>query len=353
MRPLALLLLTIWLLHGCAVVRPVTSGTPLPMPSAIHPAVTGRGDSSFAHRGMETLRSHLSAGQLETINGALVFQSEKLTAGCIRAEGSDEVLICQYGPNPDRLVAQALFWQEGGHWLGQLYPDAPEWLANERRQHFRATGCACQGRVRQARVGPGEQGPELLVVVDLGSDEGPMEEVHLLQLANDSWSLAWAPAPGGWNWGHAQVKLGGPGQGLTTFGVRSSSWGRQDRFAGYLESPAGGEHRWFTERWVRKGASFALRDQAEEAGPYGALVRLVFYLSHRDERRAQGLLGPQVTLEAARKALAQQPPGQGWGVVKEGPASFRLDRDGDGKADLSVTFAETPSGWVLAQVGPG
>lgn len=344
------LLLSLWFLAACALARPAASGGPEPVPSASLPAVAGKGDPSFARRGLESIRTRLAAREEGERSGGFSLAEKELAARCLRADGADEVVLCQFGPAPDRWVAQGLFWQEDGLWEGQLYPQAPDYLALERQEHFRALGCACQGKVRQARLEDGESGPELLVVIDLGKAELPMEEVHLLRLKGGIWRVAWVPAPGDWNWGHARVTLSQPG--LTGFGVRSSSWGRQDRFAGYLA--AGGEHRWFTERWVRKGAGYVLRDQAEEPGAYGSLVRLIYYLSHHDEERARALIGPAVALEEAQKALAQRPPRQGWGVAKTGPGAFGIDRDGDGEPDLHATFAEHDGTWVLVGLdGPG
>lgn len=350
MRPLSALVVLAVLAMAIAMARPAASVAPEPVPSAARPAAAGTGDQSFARRGMEALRSHLASKEGELEGEELSLPAVGLAARCIAAEGTDQAVLCQYGPTDGDWVAQALLWREHSAWLGQLYPQGPDWLATERRQHFQSEGCGCRGRVRQARLGSGEKGLELLVVVDLGTTEAPMEEVHLLRLEREHWSLDWAPAPGNWNWGHAKVTLSQPG--LTGFGVRYSSWGRQDRFSGYLTSPPGGEHRWFTERWVRKGAGYVLRDQSEERGPYGALVRLVYYLSHHDEERSGRLLGTGIDLEQARKALAQQPPRQGWKVVQSGPTTFGLDRDGDGKPDLQAGFEEQEGEWILTSLGP-
>lgn len=358
MRPFASLLVTAVLVHAVALAQPNTSHSYEPIPSVAQSAALGRGNREYGRRGMEALRSHMAElvkehdvpqGKPKTFS----LPDAGLTARCLSAEAqppSEPVLLCQYGPTIAEAAARAIFWQEDGVWLGQLYPQPPDPIAAERRQLFRQYGCIadCEGSVRQARTGRRPDGLELLVVMELGTPAARKEEVHLLRLVDQAWVVAWVPSPGDWNWGHAQVTL--MQSGLSTFGVRSSSWNRQDRFAGYLAEPSNGEHRWFTERWVRTGMGYILRDQLEEPGAYGALVRLVYYLSHHDDRRAQRLLAHDMGLDEARQALAQRPAPQGWKVLRVDSATFRLDRNGDGSPDLEVGFRHAATGWVLARL---
>lgn len=352
MRASTTILLTAVLLQVLALAQPPGPGGPGPVPSAAQPAAAGEGDQGFARRGLEALRSHLAARDALAPGKAasISLPDEGLSARCLAAEappGVGPVLLCQFGPSGAESVALGIYWQEDGFWLAQLYPQAPETIAGERRAFFAPQGCTvgCHGAVRRARVARGPDGLEFLVVADLGTPVAPMEEVHLLEEAGDEWRVSWVPSPGDWNWGHAQVTL--LQHGLDAFDVRSSSWGRHDRFAGYLAEPADGEHRWFQERWVRRATSYILRDQVEVPGAYGSLVRLIYYLSHRYDQRAESMLGPDISLEEARKALAQQPPRQGWKVERVDGATFRLDRNQDGRPDLETHFRQEGAEWIL------
>ncbi|MFZ5815017.1 MAG: hypothetical protein ACOY93_06900 [Bacillota bacterium] len=329
---------------------------PNPLRSAAQPSSpAGAAETGQLRRGLELVRREIARrfGAEELLPDQpweLSLDEAGVGVQCLPAEASESVVLCQYGPEAGAPLWQGIFWREQGSWLAQLYPEPPASLAHERMQFLGSLGCkACSGRLRQVRWGEDGQGWELLVVHDRGTEAAPMEEVHLLRLFSREWRTLWAPGPGDWNWGHARVTL--LGAGLDGFSVRSSSWSRQDRFAGYLAEPPDGEHRWFQERWVRRGPAYILRDQVEEPGAYGALVRLIYYLSHRYDQRAEGLLGPEIGLEEARTALAQQPPRQGWGVERVEPGTFRLDRDGDGQPDLEAVFTQLSEGWALTGLG--
>lgn len=360
MRPFTGLLATAILVQAVALAQPAGLWEPAPEPSTARFAVQGTIDSRYAQGGLEALRTLVSEQEASTSVGPGERQEFSapdgvLTAWCLSAEATpttEPVLLCEYGQTGEEPGARAILWQAEGVWQGQLYPQVPEPLADERRQLFRQLSCpaGCQERFRQARVVSGSGSLELLVVSDLGTPDAPMEEVHLLRLAGDEWGVIWAPAPGDWNWGHARVTL--MQSGVNGFGVRSSSWTRQDRFAGYLAEPPEGQHRWFVERWVRTGTGYILKDQMEEPDSYGALVRLVYYLSHRYDQRARDLLDPAIALDEARTALAQRPARQGWKVERADASSFRLDRNHDGKVDLQVDFYEAAGGWVLSRLRP-
>jgi len=345
MRSRVGLLLFLLLLQACALAQPTTSMDHSPVPSAAQPAVEGPGDPVRARRGLESLRQHLQRG------GALSEQVGEGVYRCLTAEGGEQ-LICAYGSSADQPIALAIFWPENlRDWRWQFYPRGPSDRETERRSLFVPKGCSfgCFSQVRQVRAGEGDRGPELLVVVDLGAQAtSPMEEVHLLRLVGDAWEVAWLPGRGDWNWGHARVTL--PESGLTQFRVRSSSWWREDRFAGYLSEPEEGEHRWFAERWVRKGSGFVLRDQTEEPSGYGTLVRLIHYLSTADDQRAAAMLTPGLSLEAARQTLAQRPPRQGWSLKRLSPLVYEIDRDGDGRHELTVHLHEGTEGYRVSRI---
>ncbi len=335
---------TLLLLQACALAQPTAATGPAPVPSAAQPAVEGPGSQSYARRGLEALRNRLLHG------GSI---DEPLTEGvsrCLQAEGGEQ-MICAYGPSPDQPVTLVLLWPDDGDWHGQLYPQARDGIAAERRDLFAPRGCAfgCFSQVRKVRSGQGTDGPELLVVVDLGAQaESPMEEVHLLRLVNGAWEITWLPGSGDWNWGHAKVAL--PDSGITDFRVRSSSWWREDRFSRYFAEQESGEHRWFAERWVRKASGFMLRNQVEEPSPYSSLVRLVHFLSTADDDRAREFLGPDLGLEEAREALAQDPPRQGWAMRRIGELTFEIDRKGNGEYDLSVRFSRVEDKYKLTEI---
>ncbi|MFZ5826901.1 MAG: hypothetical protein ACOY94_21625 [Bacillota bacterium] len=358
MRPLAGILATALLVQVVALAQPANSRGPAPVPSAAQPAVVGTGDWSYARRGLEALRTQVAKQESEEepqpgVSMEWALPESNLAASCLVAEVTpmmEPVLLCEYGPTGEEVVAQAILWREDGIWQGQLYPQAPESVAAERRQLFQQLRCpaGCRAKVRQARAVHHPDGLELMVVANLGSAATPMEEVHLLRLSHDTWNIVWTPAPGDWNWGHARVTL--MQTGLNGFSLRSSSWTRKDRFSGYLAEPPEGEHRWFEERWVRTGVGYILKDQVEEPGAYGTLVRLVYYLSNHYEQRAQELLDPAVDLAEAQTALAQRPPRQGWKVERSGESTFQLDRNDDGRADLEAAFSQAESRWVLSRL---
>lgn len=335
-----------------------TERSPAPIASAAQPAAP-QGDLTFARRGAEALRRHLEAmGEPDALPTSLTPETApialpeaNLVAGCLRAEGEENLVLCHYGHVADRPLAQAIFWRADDQWQWQLYPQVGRPVASERRLHFAHFECTfgCHGALRQARAGSAGDVRELLVVADLGVAGGiAMEEPHLLRFVHGLWQAVWAPAPGDWNWGHARVTLGR--SGLQTLRVRGSSWWRVDRLSGYLAEPPGGPHRWFEERWVRTGDSYILRDQVEEPSPFAALVRLIHYLNTSDDGRAHHLMDPALELEVVRQALRGSK--KGWGVNPSPDGSFLLDRDGDGQPDLHLTFAQGAEGWRLVSLVP-
>lgn len=335
---------------------PSTAQYPAPVASAAQPAVSGRGDLAYARKAAAALRTALKdlapAEALERIPAeGLNLEEPAVAAACAAAPGPLPALVCHYGPVASQPVAQAILWHEGDVWHWQLYPQASDRLAAERREHLTELGCrlGCYSSITQARQAAGAGGPELLVVVNLGfTSANKAEEVQLLQYANNSWRVMWVPGGGDWNYGHAEVTLAA--KGLVQFDVHSSSWLRQDRMAEYLAEPEGGEHRRFLERWVRKSQGYMMKDQTEDPGPYRSLVRVVYYLSAGADEKVQPLLAQGVALEDARKALAQRPKRQGWTVTRWGQSGYLLDTQKSGKPDLGVRFELQGDDWVLAEI---
>ncbi|HWI63079.1 MAG TPA: hypothetical protein VNT75_14620 [Symbiobacteriaceae bacterium] len=342
-------------LTGCGPALPSATQYPAPLPSAAQPAVSSRGDLAYARRGLEAIRSalrNLEPEELEEIpEKGLHLTEAGVAAGCADAGGSMPVLVCHFGPAAGQPVAQGVFWQENEVWEAQLYPQAPSKLAAERAEVISQQGCrlGCYSGIRQARLAPGADPAELLVVVDLGFVSGHRaEEVQVLRLDDRRWEVQWVPAPGDWSYGHARVELGS--RGVNHFQVRSSSWMRQDPFAGYFSEPEAGEHRRFTEKWMRKGTAWVMADRLEEPTPYSSLVRLTHYLSVGGDEKAASLIAQDLPLEEARMALAQKPKRQGWTVTRWGDHGFLLDTKGDGKPALGVRFEKRADEWILAEV---
>jgi hypothetical protein len=346
------------LLTACSHALASATQYPTPVPSAAQPAAEGRGDVGYARRAMEAIRAALreyDPGEaLEHIpEQGLHLPEAGVEAVCAAAPGSLPILACHLGPSAGQPVAQALFWYERGAWQSQLYPQAPARMAGERRAFLADLGCqiGCYSGVVRARqyTPPDEEQPELLVVVNLGATEGQQaEEVHLLRMTDGEWQTVWTPGGGDWNYGHARVEL--PARGIAHFKVRSSSWLRSDSLAGYFAEPEQGAHRRFTERWVRKGSAYMLVDRREEPTPYSTLVRLVHYLSTGADRKAAALLEPSLPLEDVRKALAQKPLRQGWGLTVWKEHGFLVDRTGNGQPGLGVRFVHQAGEWLLAEL---
>lgn len=357
MQHLGILLALALVSAGCAPAAPSATQYPTPLPSAAQPAASGKGDTAYARRALETVRSalrHLDPeAALERVSGeGLVLKDTGVTANCKAAGGEGPpLLICHLGPEPSQPVAQALFWHEGEGWSAQLYPQVAPQAASERQALLAEQGCrlGCYSGIVQARHASSPDGRELLVVVNLGFAAGqPAEEVHLLRLSGGEWRAVWAPGAGAWNYGHATVELSA--KGVAQFKVRSSSWLRGDTLAGYFGEPEAGEHRRFEERWMRKGSAYVMADRQEEPSPYSTLVRVVHYLSTGADEKAALLLAPDLSLEEARKALAQKPKRQGWTATRWGDHGFLLDTRGAGRPDLGVRFIKQGDQWVLAEV---
>jgi hypothetical protein len=342
---------------GCSHAQPSAAPYPSPLPSGAQPAAVGKGDIAYAHRGAELIRKALHHLEPETAVATVprtgVAAAADVVVGCVAAPGELPVILCHYGPSAGQPVAQAIFWHDRAQWQSQLYPQAPSKLAVERREGLAGMELECQvgcfSAITSARQLTGQNGPELVVVVNLAA-AGPVkaEEVHLLRLSGGMWDLAWVPSWGNWNYGHAEVTL--TTSGGSSFRVRSSSWARRDWLTGYLAEPVGGEHRWFADRWERRGESYFLRDRSEEAGPYGTLLRAIHYLTTGADEKAQALLSPTVDLEVARKALAQKPKRQGWKATPWGDSGFMLDTRNSGKPDRAVRLEHQDGRWVLAEV---
>jgi len=340
---------------GCSPVLPSATQYPSPVPSAAQPAAGSRGDMAYARKALDAIRKALrdmDAGGLETaVQDGLQLGEEGVEAGCADAGGSMPTLVCHFGPAASQPVAQGIFWREHQTWQAQLYPQAQQPLAAERLELLSEHGCrlGCNSGIRQARLTDGPEGPELLVVVDMGfASRKRAEEVHLLHLRDGQWVVQWAPAAGDWNYGHAGVELGA--RGNSHFLVRSSSWMREDPFAGYFREPESGEHRRFTEKWMRKGSTYVMADRAEEQTPYSSLTRLVHNLSTGGDEKASALIASDLDLEEVRQMLAQRPKRQGWDVTPWGDNGFLLETGGDGKPAVGVRFAREGDGWVLAEV---
>jgi hypothetical protein len=353
---LALVLALALVFAGCASATPSGAEYPAPVASAAQPAVTGKGDLAYTRRAIDAIRNALKNYDPDEALATFPRQGLHLdeagvAAECVAAPGAVPVLACHFGPDASQPVAQALFWFDLGTWQGQLYPQASPSLAAERRTLLAERDCqlGCYSGMSQARQAPGPEGNELLVVTNLGFAGGQRaEEVHLLRLTGDEWRVAWAPAPGTWNYGHAQVEIGP--RGLNQFTVHSSSWLRRDVYSGYLAEDESAEHRHFHERWLRKDDGYIMVDRREEPSAYGTLVRLVHYLSSGADEKAAELLGQGVSLEQARKALAQKPKRQGWKVTPADGQAFLLDTRKEGKPTLGVRFARYGDGWVLAEM---
>jgi hypothetical protein len=354
-NPAPALLLAL-LLAGCVPAAPSTTQYPAPVASAAQPAVAGKGDTAYVRRAIEAIRVALKeyvtdGADTQLLPDRLTLPDAGVEAQCAAASGSLPVLACHFGPNAAQPVAQALFWPDRAAWQAQLYPQAPTALATERRTGLSGRGCqiGCYSGLVQARQALGSEGRELLVVADLGLTSGQRaQEAHLLRLTDDGWKVVWAPAPGNWNYGHAQVELSS--RGLNQFAVRSSSWLREDSFTGYVDEQESSEHRQFRERWMRKDSGYVMVDRLEEPTPYGSLVRLIHYLSGGAEEKAQVLLAPGVSLEEARKTLAQKPRRQGWKATRWGEHGFLLDTRQEGKPTLGVRFEQQDAEWVLAEL---
>lgn len=350
------LLLMVCLLWGCGRALPSATQSLAPVASAAQPAVSGKGDLAYAWRGAEAMRSALRdvdpEEALQRISGkGFYLPDAQVSARCAAAPGEYPALVCHFGPPESPPIAQAILWHEREAWRSQLYPQAPPGLADERRGALTDLACqiGCHSGISQARQTHGETGPELLVVVDLGIARGhKAEEVQVLRMVDGLWEVLWVPGDGNWNHGHAEVVLAS--RGIAQFEMRSSSWIRRDRLHGYLDEPLEGEHRRFSERWVRKGDGFVMRDQWEEPTPYGALVRLIHYLSTGADEKARLLIRPEISLDEARKALAQNPPRQGWKLTRFGDNGFQLDTAKKGKPTLGVRFERQDAGWVLSEI---
>lgn len=340
---------------GCGHARPSAAAYPAPVASAAQPAAAAKGDIGYARRGAEAIRSALHGLEPEEAMTraprAGVAAAPDIVVSCLPVRGEPPVILCHYGPNSAQPVAQAIFWYEQEAWQYQFYPQAALGLAAERREALSELGCriGCFGAIAQARLVPGDGGPELMVVVDLGAG-GPAkaQEVQLLSFADGVWSVAWVPPAGDWNYGHAEVTL--PRSGDARFQVRSSSWERQDHLFGYVHEPENGEHRWFNDRWERRGDGYFLRDRDEESSPYSTLLRAIHYLTTGADEKARGLLAPELELETARKALAQKPKRQSWKLARRGESEFMLETRGTGKPDRAVRLEQRNGTWVIAEV---
>lgn len=356
LRPYLLILLAV-LVTSCGAALPSAAQPPEPVPSAAQPAITGGGSRTYALRTLDGLRQVLAklgpVRALDQIPKEGIRLSEQgARAGCVAASGDMTILLCHFGPEGGRPIAQGILWHDGRGWRSQLYPQARARVAAERAAFLAETGCqaGCQGRFRQGRLYRSDEGAELLVVVDTSSADGhPAEEVHVLRLADDEWTVLWVPDAGDWNYGHATVILG---KGTHQFTVRSSSWLRQDHLSGYLSEPAEGDHRWFAERWMRKGDGYVLRDRREEPTPFGALVRLVYYASTGADEKAQRFLGPGVGWERMRPVLAQRPRRQGWKATRQGEQRYVV-QPGNGRPMVILEFDQHGGGWLVTEAKVG
>ncbi|HWI53012.1 MAG TPA: hypothetical protein VNT01_12810 [Symbiobacteriaceae bacterium] len=355
-RSLLLLLLAV-LTIGCSPALPSATQYPVPVASAAQPALEARGDVTYARRALEAIRSALRSMEPEELEAVaekgLQLPDAGVEAGCAAAVPGDgpPTLVCHFGPAASQPVAQGIFWQENSVWEAQLYPQAPPALAAERAALLTDHGCrlGCNSGISKVRLAAGADGRELLVVVDIGFISGlKAEEVQVLRFRDRRWDVLWVPPAGDWNYGHARVELSA--RGHNHFQVRSTSWLRQDYFAGYFSEPEAGEHRRFAERWMRKGTGFVLANRAEEHTPYSSLVKLVHYLSVGGDEKAAALIARDLPLDEVRQALAQKPKRQGWTVTRWGDHGFLLDTKGEGKPALGVRFEREGDEWVLAEI---
>lgn len=350
----------VWLLPfvaalGCSHAMPSATQYPAPVASAAQPAVASRGDVAYARRALEAIRSALRGmepEELETVvSQGLDLAEAGVSARCADAGGISPTLVCHFGPAASQPVAQGIFWYENDVWEAQLYPQASANLTAERTELLGQEGCrmGCYSGISRARQTSGADGRELMVVVDFGyASRKKAEEVQLLRLNDRRWEVLWVPAAGDWGYGHTQVELGA--RGSSHFQVRTTSWMRQDSFTGYFSEPEVGEHRRFTERWMRKDTGYVMADRSEESSPYSSLVRLVHYLSVGGDEKAAGLVAPDLPLDEIRQALAQRPRRQSWSVTRWGDHGFLVDTKGDGKPTLGVRFVNDGEAWVLAEI---
>ncbi len=353
MRTVSVVVVAILLLAGCGGALPSSAQYPSPVTSAAQPGAGNQGSTAYAKRGAEALRAALREVSADEALERIPLEGLKLTdagveAGCAPAPGHVPILVCHFGPAIAQPVAQVILWYERGGWQSQLYPPASIKLTEERKKAMEAWGCqiGCYSGISAAR----QAGNELLVVVNHGFATGNQhaEEAQLLRFQEGRWQVAWVPGEGDWNYSDAKVTLSP--KGITLFQVKNSSRHRQDRLSGYLAEQAGGDLRQFSERWERKGDGYMIRDQVEEPSPYGALVRLISYLSSGADEKAMALLAGSVPLEEARKALAQRPQRQGWSVVRWGSSGYLIDTTRSGKPGLGVRFERQGEDWVLAEI---
>jgi hypothetical protein len=348
----------IWLflvtfIAGCGDALPSSSDYPQPVASAAQPGAE-KAYSRYAARGAEAIRKALKdLGPSEALEQmpqkGLDLPDVEVQAECKAAPGRLPTLLCHFGPTAAKPAAQVILWYERDAWRSQLYPQAPIYLAQERKSAFGRHKCAIGCRSGIANARQSADGHELLVVVDMGlGTDVKAEEVQLLRMREGFWEIFWLPGEGDWNYGLASVTLGRAGTAY--FRTESSSWLRQDMLADYVQESPTGPHRFFREEWVRKGDAFMLRDRAEEPTPFGSLVRIIHYLNSGADEKARALMAKSVAFEKTKEALKQRPRHQRWPVERKGDGQFRLIIGDDPNDTLLVDFRKAGNDWILTNL---
>ncbi len=213
--------------------------------------------------------------------------------------------------------ALSLLWRAGATWQQQTFCDTEQTLLD-------------------AQLSSGENGVELVVVVDrcVGTTSA-CPQLLLYQYVDALWVETWRSIDiTAWQTAHGSVHF--PHDGIATILVRSSSWYTAEADEVELAKQQifheanAGPHRWFSTVWQRHGDGYAPIARFTEPSAYNTLVEFIYALQAGGDTVAW-VSSPWLIAQAREMGVAELPPTlvpilpEGEAGVASGPITVATD----------------------------
>lgn len=248
--------------------------------------------------------------------------------------GEVPVLLCQWGPGANVVVARSLFWEQGGRWRSQPYPS----------EGIRGTA----GFIRAY-----QNGNDLMVIMNVGiAQTRYAEQPQLLKRSDRGWHIFWLPPLQEWSGHHATVQF--QGDALKRFLV----WTDRSVLPEDQRQPFTGNFGLYLERWERRGDGYVRVDRTEAQQPEMAVVHFFQALTRGDDTQASDWVTDQrLILQAKAQGVHKVSVGfvqpvRVKGLDEEhvwGVAANNYDR----KPNWLVTVEWREGRWRVSDITPG
>lgn len=218
------------------------------------------------------------------------------------------------------------------------------------------TFCNIEQTLLDARLSSGENGVELVVVVDrcVGATSA-CPQLLLYQYVDALWVETWSSIDiAAWQSAHGSVHF--PDDGIATILVHSSSWYTAEADEVELAKQQifheanAGPHRWFSTVWQRHGDGYAPIARFTEPSAYNTLVEFIYALQNGGDT-AIWVSSPWIIAQAREMGVAELPPKlvpvltEGEAMVTHGPITIATAEE-----TLVFSFIERSGRILLDQI---